>query len=400
MGIADIFNATLCAATPRGGESAKKRRLSDAECVLIDQAQHSLPSTPRQPQPQLSQPALDSPYMSDNTEENDEDNDNTMFAVSDMVASLPSSPTSPAQRRCVIAKRRDRPACLRQEEQAILAAARGQHKEHPHTAAPLLRLQIPTASVPHPCRYTRHEKLGEGQYGEVHRATDTHTGTMVAVKMLHNRCRGECYEAAAMRACGEHRNVLRLVDTYIEDHRHVLVTDLAQGDLLTQLQQRGPVDESRARTHGEGLVSAVLALHSAGYCHRDVKLENLLVSFNGEILLGDFGCAEPLNSEDLGSAVGSPAYMPPEAHLGEGCDGEAADVWSIGVVLYAMVAGEFPFEMATPDCKRFEQFMQGKNEWPPHFSEPFRKLLRAVLAPASTRISLAEVEAHPWLATH
>lgn len=203
-----------------------------------------------------------------------------------------------------------------------------------------------------------------------------------------------------MRACAGHPHVVGLLDAYKEGHKSVLVTELAQGDLLARIQERGPIDEREARNHAAALVSAVSALHRAGYCHRDIKLENLLLSFEGDLLLADFGCAEPLDEPLNRGSVGSPAYMPPEVVRGEAVNGEAADVWSIGVVLYALVAGEFPFEMAMHDCARYERFLQGKNEWPPHFSDEFVQLLRAMLThDAHTRLHMADVESHVWLSS-
>lgn len=399
MAISDI--SPLCDATPRGGESAKKRRLSDAECQFIAQEQSyaSPPATPRCVSPSGVGP--DSPYVSDDPEDkdvSDDPEDKDVFAVHDMVQSLPSSPTSPARHR-VIAKRRDRPSCLRNEEQAIFACARGQQPEILRPRLQPLFTSPPKASPQH-ARYTLQDHLGEGQYGAVHRAWDSTTRRAVAVKTSHAGTAISPHEAAAMRACAGHPHILRLLDEYTEGRHHVLVTQLAQGDLLTQLQERGPMDESRARCHAAALVSAVAALHSAGYCHRDIKLENLLLSQENSLLLADFGCAEPLHNQ-LNVPVGSPAYMPPELIDGaQGCCKYpcAGDMWSMGVVLYAMVAGEFPFEMATRECPRYMAFMQGQNDWPPQFSHELKNLLLGLLrAEPETRVTLADVQKHAWL---
>lgn len=399
--------------TPRGGGSAKKRRLSDAEYVFIDQDQKH--------EQTFAFAGLDEAPASTRTVDSAYTSDDDPFSLADIVKSLPSSPTSPSGccRGVTIARRRDRPACLRDEEHAVCAAAQGRCNEWANrlcaqkyiSSGASMGAHIPKKPSPShvaaqatPERYLLCNEIGSGMDGVVWRALDNERGVEVAVKTLFkNR---QCHEVAAMEACSGHPNVLSLLATYKQEGRTALVTELQKCDLLTHIQTRGPLSEDKARGHATALLSALSALHQAGYCHRDVKCENILLDHSGDLVLSDFGCAAPLQKEDgtlsSTSVAGTPAYMPPEVVcVAEGvpveCCGKAGDVYSTGVVLYAMVAGEFPFEVASEECQRYQQFLQGDNDWPPHFSTPLISLLRGMLSQAPNRLSMAEVQSHPWL---
>ena len=169
----------------------------------------------------------------------------------------------------------------------------------------------------------------------------------------------------------------------------------------------------QVKVHYKGLLSALQTLHHAGYCHRDVKLENLLLSRSSaahpepRVLLADFGLATPVvcdgKPKRLREAVGSSNYIAPEvvaaSLTGSSYDGVASDIWSSGIVLYAMGAGRFPFRTADPDCIGYQKFLRGEHRWPEHFSPLLIDLLKRMLSTVNQRCDLKSALAHAWLDT-
>jgi serine/threonine-protein kinase SRK2 len=128
------------------------------------------------------------------------------------------------------------------------------------------------------------------------------------------------------------------------------------GEIFLQVAQRGRLPEREARRLFRQLVSGVAACHAAGVAHRDLKLENALLGDGAVLKIADFGYSKRM-AGDSGppvSRVGTPSYIAPEVLIcggggggGQqevGYDGRAADVWSLGVFLYVLVVGAYPFE--------------------------------------------------------
>jgi len=388
-----IIHQTCDEATPRNGDSAKKRRLTEEEIASLQAPQ------------EIGAP--DSPYTSEDLDDVD---------LFDHPISPENEPVSPVRRRSsgsvgrMVAEPFDRAASLRDEEDAVVQAAYGYRPEFkPAKRTQAQRLRISSAcdeQLVGPTRedekYYFQDKIGEGASATVWSAVETETGDNVAIKVVRPDDVVN-HEVAAMTAVQGSANVLSLIENFMFEGDQHVVTELAQGDLLQELQNRGPMPESQARVHGMAVMSGLETLHRAGYSHRDVKLENLLVSQGGKLLLGDFGSAAPLKTADgtpvrHWTAVGSESYMAPEV-LGYGSDfdGAKADVWSTGVVLYAIVAGEFPFELASPECMRYQRFMQGEHDWPMHFSLGLIDLITSMLASSHQRTTLEAALAHKWI---
>lgn len=189
-----------------------------------------------------------------------------------------------------------------------------------------------------------------------------------------------------------HPNVLKLYDVleYIQPSKSTifLVLELADGgELFDRIKSNCGVDEKIAKGYLEQLLSGVLYCHQLGIVHRDLKPENLLLSEEDVLKIADFGFSAhyiaamssnelemshdtmqeqvdlkiPSHFRRLKSVVGSPHYVAPEVLLNGryGYDGRKADMWSIGVVLYGLLAGSLPFGKELSVCPRFLKF----SEW-------------------------------------
>ena len=206
-------------------------------------------------------------------------------------------------------------------------------------------------------RYVLEERLAEGGQGEVYRARDQLTGQIVAIKWLKSELADRhldlvarfVREGAALRRLN-HPNIVGILETFEHAGRYAIVMEYVPGGSLREMLDRaGQLPQERVLAIGLELADALSRAHHLGIIHRDVKPENVLLAGDGTPRLSDFGMAR-LEWEDArltqsGTLFGSPAYMSPEAVRGEELDARS-DIWSLGVLLYELLAGRRPFEGA------------------------------------------------------
>ena len=202
-------------------------------------------------------------------------------------------------------------------------------------------------------RYRLERSLGNGGMGEVFVATDTTLGRRVALKRLSPAVADD--EAAKARFFREARalarinssNVVAVFDAAANGDPY-LVMELIQGTTLREeLRRNGRIAPERAVTIAAGVASGLAAAHAQGVIHRDVKPSNIFLTADGEPKVGDFGIARIEHGDQTvtipGQTFGSAAYMAPEQATDGRVDGRA-DIYSLGCVLYEMLAGRRPFE--------------------------------------------------------
>jgi serine/threonine protein kinase len=205
-------------------------------------------------------------------------------------------------------------------------------------------------------RYRLHERLGRGGMGIVWRATDQLLAREVAVKALPldeslsaaeaRRRRERTLREARAVAQLRHPHVIVVHDVVEDEERAYMVMELVDGgSLADRVLSRGPVGAKEAARIGIALLDALRTAHAAGILHRDVKPSNVLVAEDGRVVLTDFGVAQVAGATTLtetGSFVGSPEYTAPERMSGAGT-GPESDLWSVGVLLCAVLSGTSPF---------------------------------------------------------
>jgi serine/threonine protein kinase/predicted Zn-dependent protease len=216
--------------------------------------------------------------------------------------------------------------------------------------------------------FTILSKIGAGGMGEVYLAQDTHLDRKVALKLLpsevasdHERMRRFVQEAKAASALN-HPNIITIFEVGQSDSRHFIATEFIDGQTLRQLMRRGHTKLNDVLEISIQAVSALAAAHEAGIVHRDIKPENIMVRRDGYIKVLDFGLAKLTEAEgstpdpeartktlvntDAGTVLGTATYMSPEQAKGKYVDGRT-DLWSLGAVIYELVAGHAPFEAET-----------------------------------------------------
>jgi eukaryotic-like serine/threonine-protein kinase len=210
--------------------------------------------------------------------------------------------------------------------------------------------------------------IGSGGMGEVHLAEDTRLGRKVAIKLLRaeftgdeGRLRRFRQEARAASALN-HPNILTIHEIGSEDGTHFMATEYVEGETLRQRMAGARMKLGDALDVGIQVAGALAAAHEAGIVHRDIKPENIMLRRDGYAKVLDFGLAKlteraataggsagptPVKVKtDAGIVMGTPHYMSPEQARGLEVDART-DIFSLGVVIYEMVAGRAPFTGTT-----------------------------------------------------
>ena len=201
--------------------------------------------------------------------------------------------------------------------------------------------------------YTILEKLGEGGMGVIYKAEDTKLKRIVALKFLpaemtrDPEAKTRFIQEAQAASSLDHTNICTIHEIGEKDDEQMFIAMACyEGETLESKIRRGPVDVDEAIRIavqvGEGLAKA----HARGIVHRDIKPANIMVTHDGVAKILDFGLAKLVGRPTLtktGSTVGTVAYMSPEQVQGGEVD-HRTDIWSLGVVLYEMLAGTLPFK--------------------------------------------------------
>jgi serine/threonine protein kinase len=205
-------------------------------------------------------------------------------------------------------------------------------------------------SAPYDARYQDLRRLGGGAQATVYRALDTTSGETVALKLLEDLAGGRASdrlrrEAQALSSV-VHPHLVRFVDLHQDHSPPILVMEAIEGEGLFELvEEGGTLGVARAREIGRAVASALSALHTKGVLHRDIKIENVVLAPGRGPVLVDLGLADIQDASSLTGeeeVVGTPAYLAPET-LATREAGAESDVYALGVMLYRLLVGTFPY---------------------------------------------------------
>ena len=169
------------------------------------------------------------------------------------------------------------------------------------------------------------------------------------------------------------------------------------GELFDFIVQNQRIKEPEACRFFHQIIAGVEYLHKLGIVHRDLKPENLLLDHRKNIKIVDFGLSNTYKAgETLKTACGSPCYAAPEMIAGKRYLGSNVDIWSCGVILFAMVCGFLPFEDPNTNLL-YKKILNADYQIPPFVSAECRDLITKILnTDPNTRIKIDEIRKHEW----
>ena len=257
--------------------------------------------------------------------------------------------------------------------------------------------------------------VGRGAFGVVWRCSERRTGRLFACKMLQKNVinsRSIIAEVQQIAQLSHHRNVVRVFGSYESNEWVFVVMELcSEGDLLSFVNERRGLDEATAATLFRDIVLGVDFCHRNHLLHRDIKPENILLSRvrdsrtgNQRLVakVGDFGLARRLcKGNRMVGYAGSYPYVAPEIMAHESYDW-SADVWSLGVLLYSVLAGYVPdfrrVKVAQKPVHFFDHFTAFNSHPWRSVSPAAKSLITKMLSPRpDNRPSTAEILSDPWL---
>ncbi|KAI9826530.1 MAG: hypothetical protein M1826_006631 [Phylliscum demangeonii] len=245
--------------------------------------------------------------------------------------------------------------------------------------------------------------IGKGSFGKVYLASHKlASGSKVVLKSANKDDSNLAREIHHHRQF-LHPHIARLYEVIVTERLVWLVLEYCPGDeLYNYLLRHGRLPVEKVRKIFAQLVGAVTYVHNKSCVHRDLKLENILLDKNEDVKLCDFGFTREYEGKAsyLQTYCGTVCYAAPEMLKGEKYAGEKVDVWSLGVILYALLTGELPFDEDDDNATKLK-ILAAEPTYPAHLPDDARSLIVALLSKRSLlRPSLSDILAHPFLTEH
>uniref|UniRef100_A0A674N8F7 Maternal embryonic leucine zipper kinase n=1 Tax=Takifugu rubripes TaxID=31033 RepID=A0A674N8F7_TAKRU len=253
--------------------------------------------------------------------------------------------------------------------------------------------------------YEVYETIGSGGFAKVKLGRHILTGEKVAIKIMNKKDLGDDLprvkvEIEAMKNLS-HQHICRLYHVIETSTQIFMVIEYCTGgELFDYIIAKDRLSEQETRVFFRQIVSAMAYVHSQGYAHRDLKPENLLIDEDHNLKLIDFGlCAKPKGGlgYELMTCCGSPAYAAPELIQGKAYIGSEADVWSMGVLLFALLCGYLPFDDDN-FMILYKKITRGKYDNPQWLSPGSILLLNQMMqVEPKRRLTVQQLLGHPWV---
>ncbi|KAK9765963.1 Serine/threonine-protein kinase [Basidiobolus ranarum] len=264
--------------------------------------------------------------------------------------------------------------------------------------------------------YQLTKTLGAGSMGKVKLGVHQTTGEKIAVKIIHKRSsrdpnrqrsatdNDENKETRVIREASimsllNHPHIAKLKEMTTHTNNYYLFLEyVSGGQLLDYIISHGRLREKHARVFARQLCSALDYCHRNSIVHRDLKIENILISSDGAIKLIDFGLSNVYSTKSqLSTFCGSLYFAAPELLHARAYTGPEVDIWSLGIVIYVLLCGKVPFDDKSMPALH-AKIKRGHVDYPPWLSKESKNLLsRILMINPSERATLQEVLQHPWM---
>lgn len=253
--------------------------------------------------------------------------------------------------------------------------------------------------------FTNLKKLGQGASGVVYSATDKVTSRKVALKIAPANELTELMNEIGLQSVSKHPNIVEYIDAYLFEEDVCIVMELMLGGSLTDVVDvKKPMPESHIAYVCKKMLMALAFMHREYRLHRDIKSDNVLINFEGEVKVADFGFAINLTSEQSKrtSVVGTPYWMAPELIRGLEYDSKV-DVWSLGITAIEMAEGEPPLLNEPPlrallliTTNKSPTLNMKKMTWSEEFNHFLAQCLQLI---PEKRSSADQLLLHPFIQT-
>uniref|UniRef100_F6U667 non-specific serine/threonine protein kinase n=2 Tax=Ciona intestinalis TaxID=7719 RepID=F6U667_CIOIN len=260
--------------------------------------------------------------------------------------------------------------------------------------------------------YVLGPELGQGSYAVVKSATWQKPGSTdplkVALKIINGPQVPQDFKDKFLPReldivkILNHDNVIRTMEIFTGGRKTYLSLEFAgRGDMLGYIQMRGALEEKESATLFKQLVNGVGYLHANGVVHRDLKCENVLLSNRNRIKVADFGFSRKMSLRDLSMTFcGSAAYAAPEILQGIPYRGPAADLWSMGVILFVMNCAIMPFRDNSMKTLLLDQKLPLRytDKLDKSLTDKAKEIMQGLLVfDADKRLRMHDVAVHSWL---
>ena len=253
--------------------------------------------------------------------------------------------------------------------------------------------------------YEIKEKINEGGYSKIYLGISKYTNDKVSIKIIDKSLFSKNPDDLLLvkneidiLKILKHRNILTLYEIFESPQYIFLVTEHLPNELINIILNKKRLSESDALKIFVQLVDALQYIHKMGICHRDIRIEHVLLDSNNIPKLIDFGYSCFYKKDNsLEEPIGSLSYACPEIIQQKSYSPELADVWSLGVCLYVMVCGYLPF-CEEDDEKNNNLIISGKVDYPKEIGNICKDLIKKMLeVNPLKRINFLKITRHPWV---
>ena len=255
--------------------------------------------------------------------------------------------------------------------------------------------------------YVISKTLGKGTFGKVKMAynKDNKKEKYACKILLKSNIKDEddnirCKREMEILKRMHHVNVVRTYEIISTDTTYFIFMDFcAKGELFNYIVEQQHLNEEKSAFFYYQIINGIEYIHNKGVCHRDLKPENLLLTEKMKLKIIDFGLSNFFSENLLETPCGSPCYASPEMVMGKKYDGFCVDVWSSGIILYAMLCGYLPFEEMENDEYNevlFKNIVECNVDYPKEFITPAAKdlLMQILVKDPQKRIKIEEIKQH------
>ncbi|CAO3609702.1 unnamed protein product [Cunninghamella blakesleeana] len=255
-------------------------------------------------------------------------------------------------------------------------------------------------------KYTLMNTLGTGTFGRVYLAKEKNQNKVITVKVLK---KSDVVRLKQVEHINSERLVLsqirfpfivQLYCTFQDQQFLYMVHEFVQGgELFKLLRKNKRFPDHTAKFYAGEVLLAIEYLHSKDIIYRDLKPENILIDAHGHIKIIDFGFAKYVH-DITWTLCGTPDYLAPEVIQSRGY-GKAVDWWSLGILIFEMLAGHPPF-FDEDHLKLYEKILSGRIKWPSHFDTNAKDLLKKLLTSdlskryGNLKKGSEDIKKHPW----